>query len=198
MTVLTDARARGFLGKGPVEAHIAHARGFLRHWRPRRSGLSLDLGSGGGVPGLVLAHDRPGSRWVLLDASVAKTAFLAGACTVLGMEDRVEVVTARAEVAGRDGAHRGRYASVVARAFAAPAVVAECAAPLLGLGGLLLVSEPPEQRLRWPAVELNRLGLIVEPLDATPPQIAVLHQERLCPDRFPRRVGIPAKRPLWW
>ena len=197
MAVLTDARARGFLGKGPVEAHIAHARAFLRHWRPAPSSASLDLGSGGGVPGLVLANDRPASRWVLLDASGAKAAFLSMACAALGMGDRVTVVTARAETAGRDGAHRGRYAWVVARAFAGPAVVAECAAPLLGVGGVLLVSEPPEPGVRWPAPGLEQLGMVAGEPDGVAPRIAVLHQRHPCPDRFPRRVGIPAKRPLW-
>jgi 16S rRNA (guanine527-N7)-methyltransferase len=149
------------------------------------------------VPGLVLAHDRPGSHWVLLDASVAKTAFLSGACAVLGLEDRVTVVTARAEELGRDQAHRGRYAWVVARAFARPAVVAECAAPLLQVGGVLMVSEPPEHRLRWPASGVALLGLATGEADLATPRIAVLHQRRRCPERFPRRVGIPAKRPLW-
>lgn len=198
--MLLTARRRGFLGPGPVEAHIDHARAFLPHWRceggedPR---WSLDLGSGGGIPGLVLACDRPGTTWVLLDANATRTAFLAAATAELGLAHRVSVVTARAEELGRDPGHRRRYARVVARAFARPAVVAECAAPLLEVGGLLLVSEPPEGHGRWPRDELEQLGLVVVEAEVSTPRIAVLGQRHPCPERFPRRVGIPAKRPLW-
>lgn len=146
---------------------------------------------------MVLALDRPGSRWVLLDANARRTAFLSWACLELGLDDRVKVMTGRAEQLGRDLAHRGRYSSVVARSFARPGVVAECAAPLLHVGGLLLVSEPPDERQRWPVSGLEQLGLVVLRTEPATPRIVALEQQRLCPDRFPRRVGIPAKRPLW-
>ncbi|MBW3627023.1 MAG: hypothetical protein KY412_05385, partial [Actinobacteria bacterium] len=85
--------------------------------------------------------------------------------------------------------------------FGRPAVTAECAAPLLAGGGLLLVSEPPEgaaeEGERWPAAGLDGLGLVLRTFTAGPPRIAVLQQTGACPERFPRRVGIPAKRPLW-
>lgn len=163
---------------------------------PEHGATSLDLGSGAGVPGLVLAYERSDSAWVLLDASATKTAFLTEAVATLGLADRVVVVTGRAEDIGRRTEHRGAYAVVVARSFARPAVLAECAAPLLEVGGILLVSEPPEQGQRWPS-EVSGLGLSVLDGDGASPQLAILRQEQLCPERFPRRVGIPAKRPLW-
>lgn len=146
---------------------------------------------------MVLARDRPGSTWILLDASATKTAFLSSAIVALGLADRVTVVTGRAEEVGRDPAHRGHYAWVVSRSFARPAVVAECAAPLLEDGGMLLVSEPPEERSRWSPLAGEQLGLELVETDEAPPRIAVLQQLGPCPDRFPRRVGIPMKRPLW-
>lgn len=198
MAVLADARRRGFLGTGSLEGHIAHARAYLRHGRMVEGMVpSLDLGSGGGVPGLVLAFHQPGSAWVLLDANSSKTAFLSAAVTSLGMGDRVSVVTARAEELGHDPAHRGRYACVVARAFGPPAVVAECAAPLLQIDASLLVSEPPDDRDRWPAAGLAQLGLVLAERAGESPRIAMLRQRSVCSPRFPRRVGIPAKRPLW-
>ncbi|MGI9119934.1 MAG: RsmG family class I SAM-dependent methyltransferase [Acidimicrobiales bacterium] len=157
----------------------------------------VDLGSGAGIPGLVLAMDLPASTWTLLDANTTRTAFLVTAVQALGLADRVQVVTGRAEVVGRSSEHRGRYQVVVARAFARPAVVAECAAPLLSLEGEVVVSEPPEPADRWLEEGLTELGLRLVTVDPGPPRIATLRQDRLCPGRFPRRVGVPSKRPLW-
>ena len=91
-----------------------------------------------------------------------------------------------AELFGRDPAHRGAFDAVVARAFGPPAMVAECAGPLLRLGGQLLVSEPPDDRSsRWSEEGLAGLGLRqdAEPL----PHLASFTLVEPCPDRFPRR-----------
>ena len=123
------------LGPGPVAPQIAHALAFGTVASP-----ALDLGSGGGLPGLVLAEADPDSTWVLLDSRSRSVVFLREAVATLGLGDRVEVLEARAEDAGRALSHRGRYHLVVARGFAPPAVTAECAAPLLVAGGRLVVS----------------------------------------------------------
>ncbi|MGH9120995.1 MAG: RsmG family class I SAM-dependent methyltransferase, partial [Acidimicrobiales bacterium] len=111
-------------------------------WGLSNSGLSVDLGSGAGLPGLVLACSWPESRWILMDSSTRRTAWLASAVERLGVSARVRVLCARAEVVGR-GELRGSIHHVVARSFGAPAVTAECAAPLLRIGGSLVVAEPP-------------------------------------------------------
>jgi 16S rRNA (guanine527-N7)-methyltransferase len=105
------------------------------------------------------------------------------------------VVEGRAEVVGR-GDLRGSAAAVLARGFATPAVTAECAAPLLEVGGVLVVSEPPDEVDRWPTGALAELGLTPR-YRTTSPAMQVLEQVRTCPDRYPRRTGIPAKRPLF-
>ena len=162
---------------------------------PRRA---LDLGSGGGLPGLVLAVHWPASRWSLLDAGQRRTAFLATAVDALDLAARVDVLTARAEAVGRDRTHRGAYDLVVARSFGAPAVTAECAAPLLQVGGLLVVSEPPEPApARWPVDALHELGMAPRAVVEGPPRLQVLEQQTACSDRYPRRTGVPGKRPLW-
>lgn len=181
--------------------HVSHAKAFLSALDGVPEGRSLDLGSGGGIPGLVLARARPHADWVLLDTSARRTDFLHRAVVALGMESWVEVATGRVEEFARRPEHRGAFQLVVARSFARPAVVAECAAPLLAVGGHLLVSEPPAGKGggagRWPEGELPALGLQLVTLTSTAPRLAILRQERLCPDRFPRRTGIPSKRPLW-
>lgn len=192
------SRELGFLGPGPIEPHIRRALDALS-LLPAAARRALDLGSGGGLPGLPLALARADVQWVLLDGSVTRAEFLRWAAAQLGLEpDRVEVVASRAEEAGRQADLRGTFDVVVARSFGAPAVTAECGAPFLVAGGLLVVAEPPGGAAeRWPADGLDMLGL--RPLEAVaePSAFQVLVQERPCPDRFPRRTGIPAKRPLF-
>jgi 16S rRNA (guanine527-N7)-methyltransferase len=158
---------------------------------------ALDLGSGGGVPGLVLALALPAWRWTLLDGSVKRTTWLEEAVDDLGLTTAVEVVTARAEEAGRS-ALRGAFDVVVARSFAGPAATAECAAPLLRWRGALVVTEPPGgDPGRWDRTGLERLGMELGVSVAQPVALQVLHQATACHERYPRRTGMPAKRPLW-
>lgn len=196
LAVLEDARAWGFLGPGPVADHVAHAEAFAAALAapPDRA---LDLGSGGGVPGLVLAGLWPTSRWVLLDSQERRTGFLADAVARLGWQDRIQVVRARAEEAGWGRDLRAAFDLVTARSFGPPAVTAECAAPFLRVGGHLLVSEPPDGVDRWPTGGLARLGLALVALGTGPPRMASLEQIAACPDTYPRAVGRPTKRPLF-
>ena len=207
--VLNEARDIGFLGPGPVETHIQHADGFValaRRHSPAADGNArfLDLGSGGGLPGLVLAVRWPSCSLVLLDAAIRRTEFLRQAVVRCNLEDRVTVITDRAEVAGRNPELRGRFDGVVVRSFGPPAVVAECAAPFLKIGGCVIVSEPPESfdgtlgaAIRWESPELSQVGL--EPIEFVRESFGyqVLRQAEICPDRFPRRNGVPAKHPLF-
>lgn len=203
--LLTESRQLGFLGPGPIVDHISHAAAFAAAVAkiPARA---LDLGAGGGLPGLVLAATVwPHTTWSFLDAQTRRTEFLAHACGVLGLTERVQVVTARAENYGRIDGERGTYDLVVARSFAAPGVTAECAAPLLRPEGHLVVSEPPGSDVegRWPAAGLAMLGfdpaeaVVVEGEDGDPTHLMRVRLVATPPDRYARRVGVPAKRPLF-
>lgn len=162
---------------------------------PDDTGRVLDLGSGGGVPGLVLAEAHPTLGLVLLDSGARRCRFLRQATVELDLVDRVEVVEARAETAARDPARRGALDVVVARSFGSPAVTAECATGFLRLGGSLVVSEPPDASSRWPPEALADLGLGPAVACGTGGfGFARLEKVRM-DDRWPRRVGIPAKRP---
>ena len=221
LDVLDEARAAGFLGPGPLDPQVRHAEGFavvarrLRPDGPTPPSL-LDLGSGGGLPGLVVATRWPEATVILLDAAARRTSFLSAAVRRLGLEDRVSVRQDRAEVAGRDPDLRGRLDVVLARSFGRPAVTAECAAPLLKPGGWLVVSEPPatlpsgpadpaagpgisdpSEGPRWPAEPLRQLGLEPAGLVHEEFDYQTLRQFEACPERFPRRDGVPAKRPLF-
>ena len=199
--VLERSRELGFLGPGDVTFHVEHAMGFVEHVPPSRR--VLDLGSGGGVPGLVLLRACPDlEQLVLLDAMERRGAFLRWALGELGASSAVRVVVERAELAARRSDLRARFDLVVARSFARPAVTAECAVGFLsGPGARLLVSEPPDDEGRWPAEGLLRLGLRPTQRHSSGASPAASLQE-LCAvssldSTWPRRDGVPSKRPLF-
>jgi 16S rRNA (guanine527-N7)-methyltransferase len=200
--VLDEARRRGFVGGSSSIPHLRHAEVFVVSIeRLGGVGSGLDLGSGGGLPGLVLADRWPESRWYLLDASQRRVGFLADAVARLGWSGRVDVLHGRAEVLARRPDLRGHIDVVTARAFGPPAVTAECAAGFLRQGGHLLVSEPPEEPSpRWPVAGLAELGLVTAEegtVGGGEAHLQAIRQAELCPDRYPRRDGMPAKRPLF-
>lgn len=201
--VLTSSQTLGYLGPGDPWDHVGHSLAFADAFRTSTDtdpANALDLGSGGGVPGLVLARlTWPSTEWVLLDGSTKRVDFLSEAIDEMKLSGRVVALAERAEVTGRDSARRGAFDLVVSRSFGPPAVVAECAAPLLRVGGCLIVSEPPGGRAadRWPSVAVSNFGLVVTAVRVGPPSLVVLHQVEPCDERWPRRVGIPAKRPAF-
>jgi 16S rRNA (guanine527-N7)-methyltransferase len=195
--VLGEARDLGFLGPGPVAPQIAHARGFAAT-QARAPESFLDLGSGGGLPGLVLALTWPHAAGVLVEAMVRRAEFLERACHRLGLIDRIRVRNDRAETAAREPGLREQFELVAARSFGTPAVTAECGAGFLRLGGRLVVSEPPEDDpLRWPAGPLGSLGLHVLRHAGAGSRFVVMERRDALPEAVPRRVGVPSKRPLW-
>jgi 16S rRNA (guanine527-N7)-methyltransferase len=124
----------------------------------------LDLGSGGGPPGLVLAARWPstGTRVVLLEANGRRSAHLRDALAGLPQAAGAEVATGRAEELGRETGLREAFEIVTSRSFGRPATTAECGGAFLQPGGFLVVSEPPDSSVddnRWPSEGLAELGL---------------------------------------
>lgn len=170
----------------------------------------LDLGSGAGLPGLVLAWSWPDAEVVLLEANARRGAALESVIGRVGWGERVRVVVDRAETRARMAGFRGAFPVVVARSFGAPAVTAECGAGFLRVGGILVVSDPPQARPagsdppeggspRWPAAELAGLGLRrLRGCDAPQAHFTVLTRTaEVLDDAVPRRDGVPARRPRW-
>lgn len=163
----------------------------------------LDIGSGAGLPGLPLKIAWPGLRVTLLEATAKKCRFLEMMVAELGLED-VAVVEGRAEDVARDPAHRGAYNLVVARAVAPLPVLLEYALPFLEAGGYLACNKgsaaPREVEVSEAALrELG--GVIEETLPFYPPEVIgqtviLVRKTGATPERYPRRTGIPSKRPL--
>ena len=163
--------------------------------------MACDLGSGGGIAGLVLAVEVwPESRWVLLEAMAKRFELLVAAVDELGIADRVSVVHGRAEHVGRVGEPlRTSCALVTSRGFGPPHLTAEAAAPLLAPGGELIVSEPPASTgARWPAAGLAPLGLVPKGVERTDRAgYMVLTQATACPAEFPRAWKRQSRHPLF-
>lgn len=197
--VLEASRGQGFLGPGPALHHVHHSWGFAEaHGDPPPS-RALDLGAGGGVPGLVLAATSwPTTRWVLVEAAQRRCDFLRAAVERLELTPRVEVRQGRAETLGHDADLREGFDLVIARSFGPPAVAAECAAPFVAMAGCVIVSEPPGgDGQRWDPEGLRLLGLVWAAGDGNGNSYAMLHKVGPCPARFSRRDGVPARRPLF-
>jgi len=202
-TVLERSVACGFLGPSALGDQIDHARGFAAA-APRAltaDDLACDLGSGGGIPGLVLAVEVwPESRWVLLEGMAKRCELLQLAVAELGLGERVTVVHGRVEHLGRPGEQlRGACALVTARSFGPPRVTAEAAAPLLAEGGALVVSEPPDSTgQRWPEDGLAALGLRPDGVVRTDRAgYMVLTQHHACPELYPRSWKRQSRQPLF-
>ena len=143
LDILEEARELGLLGPGPVARQYEHALDLARGIG-EFDGRVLDLGSGGGLPGLVLFDVWPEATGVLLDAQRRRCDFLAGAVSTLDLGARVAVECGRAEALARDERLRGSFDLVVARSFGPPAVTAECSVGFLRSAGSLVVTEPPD------------------------------------------------------
>lgn len=197
--LLIEANARvnltGAKSAGELAAHLLDALSVL----PHLGETHVDVGSGGGLPGIPIALAST-ARVTLVEATAKKAAFLRAAIAALALDGQCRVVAARAETAAHDPNLRERFASGTARAVAVAPTVAELVLPFIAPGGCAILQrgtiDAPERRALEDAalvlggrveteiaLEGERRLLLVRKLSATAP-------------RFPRRTGVPAKRPL--
>jgi 16S rRNA (guanine527-N7)-methyltransferase len=181
--------------------HLADALVGLELPEIRTAATIADLGAGAGVPGIPLAISLPSARVTLVEGNNRKCEFIARAIGLLGLEN-ASVVHGRAET-WKHGI--GNCEVVTARALGPLDVLAEYAAPLLTVGGVLVAwrgkREPDAEADAARAAEI--LGLDVrEPLRVSPYKGAenrylhVMTKVNQTPPRFPRRDGVARKRPL--
>ena len=153
--VLGEAQRLGFLGARPIDEVVEHARGVVREL-DGVSGRVIDLGSGGGVPGLIVAHDRPDLEVVLADRRTKRTDFLDRMVRRLGWRDRVAVVAGDVrELVAADAT----FDAAVARGFGPPMMTLEIASELVRPGGRIVITEPPGGD-RWDPPAVAELGAV--------------------------------------
>jgi 16S rRNA (guanine527-N7)-methyltransferase len=175
--------------------------------RSPRSGVrgrAIDIGAGAGFPGLPLKIVCPGLRLTLLEATGKKVGFLEHIVSCLELEG-VEVIKGRAEELGRHVAHREGYDLALARAVAELPVLVEYALPFCRLGGLFVAQKGAEADAEAEAAEgaIATLGGFLRcivhlelPYLAESRSLVVIEKIAPTPKKYPRRPGIPSKRPL--
>jgi len=167
------------------------------------AGSLVDIGSGAGFPALVLALALPEVSIVALESQRKKCAYIGQAVEMLGLTN-VEVCCARAEEYGH-AASRGTFDAAVSRALASLPVVAEYSLPLLAEGGTMVAMKgaiSDQERIQGE----KALGILgSDPLrcerlwpfaDARDRWVYLARKACATPDKYPRRPGVPAKRPL--
>lgn len=162
----------------------------------------VDLGTGGGLPGLALAASHPHVEWTLLDAVGKKAAAVRAFAGELGL-DNVTVVHGRAEALAREPEHRGAYDGVVSRAVAELRVLVELGRGFLSPGGVLAAVKGPRWRaeLRDAAEALRVLRLETLAAQDVPntvraTTVVMLRALGPPPTPYPRPPGIPRAKPL--
>lgn len=161
----------------------------------------VDVGSGAGLPGLPLKIARPELELTLVEADQGKAAFLVHACATLGLAG-VEVVARRAEEAGHDPRLREAFDAAVARALAPLPVLVELCLPLVRVGGRLLAqkTEGEDPDAAGHAIEL--MGGALAAVHPSPSgarrtgTVVVIDKVRPTPAMYPRRPGVPNRKPL--
>lgn len=161
LDALGEAQRIGMLGSAPLKKVVERSLAFVRAL-PISVRTVIDLGSGGGDPGLVIAAAEADLALTLVDRREKRTDLLNRLVGRMGLGERVEVVTA--DVADLSERFPGRlWDAATSRGFGSPEYTAKHAAPLLSSGGLLLVSEPPDSdggRWRCSGVENWGFSLI--------------------------------------
>jgi 16S rRNA (guanine527-N7)-methyltransferase len=158
----------------------------------------IDVGTGGGMPGIPLRLAAPELSVTLLEADRRKAAFLAHAAARLGLE--VDVVAERAEAAAH-GALRESFDAATCRALAALPVAAELCLGFVRVGGrfLAMTTEPDLAAAETAFAELGggRARVVEAPSRARERgAIVIVEKVRPTPPGYPRRPGVPARRPL--
>lgn len=173
------------------ERHVLESRRLLDAVRTPAGAAVVDVGSGMGVPGIPLAVLRPDLGVTLLEADARKAGFLIHVSGLLGLTN-VRVVPRRAELTGQSPASRESFDLAVSRGAAPMAVLCELALPLLRVGGTLaaLVSEFPSECAA--AARICGGG----PPTRAAAGVVVITKISATPAAYPRRPGLPGRRPL--
>lgn len=183
--------------------HVLDSLSLASHLDLPEGGQVVDVGAGGGLPGLPLAIVKPELQFTLIDATEKKARYLERTIASLGLPNARAVHGRAEELAGvypgAEGSHRERYDVAVTRALAPLPVLLELVSPLVKPGGRVIAIKgqraPEELAAAQKAMTLLHLDL--EGSERTPTgTVLTLIKRRVTPQRFPRRPGEPKRAPL--
>ncbi|HEY0739644.1 MAG TPA: 16S rRNA (guanine(527)-N(7))-methyltransferase RsmG [Herpetosiphonaceae bacterium] len=183
--------------------HFLDSLSLAQVWPAEPPESLADIGTGAGFPGLPLKLLWPDMRLLLVESVGKKTEFLSHMVEVLQLRD-VEIRTSRAEELGHDPRYREQFSAVTARAVSTLNVLAEYCLPLCRIGGVFVAPKSAagegETHAAQRAIELLggelRPSIPVQLPGVEPRMLVVVHKMQPTPTQYPRRIGIPAKRPL--
>lgn len=184
--------------------HFLDSLSCILAFRERPPERLIDIGTGAGFPGIPLKIIFPRMKLTLVESVGKKLEFCRHIVETLDLED-VTLLQARAEALGQDRAHRERYDWAVARAVANLPVLAEYLLPLVSLGGKMLAQKgesahaeavAAEKAIRVLGGELQQIIPVLVPGIAEERYLIVVDKVATTPPGYPRRVGLPARRPI--
>jgi 16S rRNA (guanine527-N7)-methyltransferase len=163
----------------------------------------VDLGSGGGYPGIPIGVALPAARGLLIDPVGKKARFLSTVIAAIGAQGRMEVAAVRAETLGADPRHRGRWPAVTARAVGSLPELVELAFPLLAPGGVLVAWKRGDIAGELAAAESAAAALGGGAFEVRPVPVTGLDDHVLvlatargrAPDPYPRDPATRRRRP---
>jgi len=183
--------------------HVVDSLSAAPILRDRGVDRFIDLGSGGGYPGLPIATALPAARALLLEPIRKKARFLSTVASALGLEGSVEAAPVRVEALAADGRHRGRWPAVTARAVAGLGELIELAFPLLEPGGVLVAWKRGDLEAEWTGAEralaalgggeIERLTVTVRGLEGH--CLVVATARGAAPPAYPRDPALRRRRP---
>jgi 16S rRNA (guanine527-N7)-methyltransferase len=186
------------LVSGPASELVEDSLVLLDHLGSAQT--LVDVGSGGGLPGLPLKIARPDLAVTLIEADQAKAAFLVQACARLQLD--VEVVPRRAEDAAHDPKYREAFDAAVARALAPMPVLVELCLPFVRVGGRLLAQKTAREDMAGADRAIGLLGGAVASVIPAPSSardagtVVLVTKIKATPSSYPRRSGLPNRKPL--
>jgi len=192
LTSITDPDA--------VEVRILADSLLLLPFIPVDAERLLDVGTGGGVPGMVLAIARPDVHVTLVDATGKKVRFLTETATELGLS-HVTAIQGRAEELGQDLRYRETFNVVTARAVARLVTLVELTLPFARVGGTIILPKGGAalEEFEEASYAIRLLGGAARPVQTTPVEetnVIVIDKRSPTRNEYPRRVGMPNKTPL--
>ena len=184
--------------------HFLDSLTLLLVWRGSSKANVIDIGAGAGFPGIPLKIACPALRLTLIEATGKKVEFLQHIAARLKLE-QVTIIHGRAENLGQETSHREQYDLVLARAVAALPELLEYGLPFAGMGGMMIAHKgaaahhevhESTHALSVLGGKLERMVRVELPGVTEERQLVVIRKAARTPDNYPRRAGVPHKRPL--